>query len=238
MGRKRKIPIEDRDKIDSLYKKLNSIPKVAHMYDVTPMSMWRYMKKHQIETRKKGIKAPTFHTIDENAFSSLNEQNEYWMGFLYADGFIVKQKIKSGTSKRFGCFLKSTDKSHIQKCLDFLNTDYQIRTKKSRGVSIIGGKEYIIKGEGVGFQITNSKIVDDLIGYGFTTHKSWSGLITDKRLLKSIHFWRGLIDGDGSIGYSRGEPIFSLIANELMVKEFHNYIYKYILYNVKYIGKL
>ena len=66
---KRKIPIEDRNKIRTLYEELNSIPKLAKIYNVAWMTMWQYLKRHNIKTRKKGIKSPTYSRINENAFS-------------------------------------------------------------------------------------------------------------------------------------------------------------------------
>ena len=41
----RKIPLEDRDRIESLYKKLNSIPKIAEIYGVAGITVWRYLKR-------------------------------------------------------------------------------------------------------------------------------------------------------------------------------------------------
>jgi len=223
----RKIPLEDRDRIESLYKKLNSIPKIAEIYGVAGITVWRYLKRHNIETRPKGIKAPTYRKINENAFNVLNENSEYWMGFLYADGNISLIKTINQTTKQFSCFLQTQDKKHIQKCLDFLETDYKIKLKKSRGANL----GYLVKGELFGFQITNPKLVDDLISHGFTTKKSESGSITNENLLNSRHFWRGLIDGDGSIGFISKAPSFSLIANEEMMGHFYNYIYREVLFD-------
>ena len=43
MGRLPKIPPKDKNKIQSIYKKLNSITPIADMYGVTPTNMWRYL---------------------------------------------------------------------------------------------------------------------------------------------------------------------------------------------------
>ena len=218
--------------VGETYKDLRSIKKVAEKFNVTELGMYSYMKRNNIKIRKQGKRPSPYTCIDENAFSELNEFSEYWIGFLYADGNTTKLKRKgAGYSKWFSCFLKKEDKNHIIKALDFLKTDYEIRFKKSTGKTVINGKEYKLKGEGCGFQITNDKLVDDLLSYGFTSKKSWEGKITDKRLLKSRHFWRGYIDGDGSIGYYKNGPNFSVLANDLMMKEFHKYIYKNVLHD-------
>ena len=64
--------------------------------------------------------------------------------------------------------------------------------------------------------------------YGFTPRKSWDGCITDQRLLNSRHFWRGMIDGDGSIGYRKrdGYPLLSLVGTKIMIDQFRYFIYK------------
>lgn len=54
------------------------------------------------------------YTFNENIFSIIdNEEKAYWLGFLYADGYLTDQGL-------FGCALQEKDKAHLNKFLTFL----------------------------------------------------------------------------------------------------------------------
>jgi len=234
----RKIPLGDKERISSLYKDLQSLDKVAKIYNVTKQGIRQYLLRHDIPIRIQGRHPSTYTTINENIFSKLDEESEYWLGFLFADGSIHLKKSAKTISKSFSCGLMKDDRAHINKCLKFLETDHRPKTRKSIAKfdpSKYGrtADVYFIESESIGFEINNYKIVDDLIGYGFTPRKSWDGCITDQRLLNSRHFWRGMIDGDGSIGYRKrdGYPLLSLVGTKIMIDRFRYFIYNEILNN-------
>ena len=57
------------------------------------------------------------NTVDEDFFENINtEEKAYWLGFLYADGYVCKKHDKYGHEKG-GCIeltLQLKDKYHIQ----------------------------------------------------------------------------------------------------------------------------
>lgn len=55
------------------------------------------------------------YNFNEHFFDGLNEQSSYWLGFLYADGYV---RMKDGKSGELKIKLKDTDKSHIEKFLN------------------------------------------------------------------------------------------------------------------------
>lgn len=210
-----KLKTEHKDTIQRQYNNLGSLQKVSELYNVSSVTMWRFAKKNNIKIKAHINRK---YSIDENVFSSLNEYSEYWIGFLYADGHInVKRNV-------IFLYINAIDKSHIQNCLKFFKTNYKTVTRTGFGFNKYY-KQY-------GFQITNKKIINDLISYGFTQRKSWNGSITNKKLLNSCHFWRGMLDGDGSIGFIKKDiPSIGLIATKKMSEEYNRYVYKYILFN-------
>ena len=54
------------------------------------------------------------YKVNEYFFDTLNEKSSYWLGFLYADGYV---RLKDGKSGELKLKLKNTDKNHIQKFL-------------------------------------------------------------------------------------------------------------------------
>lgn len=117
-----------------------------------------------------------FETID-------TEEKAYWLGFLYADGYINEEHnfITLG--------LAAKDKEHIEKFQKFLETNapYQDRLNN-------GGHPCRF------FRLHDKKIVNDLVKLGCHQKKSLDlKPIFNLNQELSIHWSRGLFDGDGSI---------------------------------------
>ena len=108
------------------------------------------------------------------------EEKAYWLGFLYADGYVGL------TDNRVELTLQLSDVNHIEKFKTFLNSDCKISTNSYRSR----------------LSIKDEKIKKDLINLGCTPQKS---LIlkfpTDDKVPKELirHFIRGYFDGDGSL---------------------------------------
>ena len=56
------------------------------------------------------------YNLNENFFDELNEKSAYWLGFLYADGYVSSYENSIGIS------LKSEDINHLEKFKNFLNS--------------------------------------------------------------------------------------------------------------------
>lgn len=133
-------------------------------------------------------------------FDSIDsEEKAYWLGFFYADGYIL-----SGVNG-FGCRLKEDDASHLKKflkCID-INTLKCLRYDKST-------KSY-------GFDLFDSHTYHELIQLGFTVNKSYDN--NDSIFLKipdsfKRDFIRGLWDGDGYVSISKANKnITGIVSN-------------------------
>lgn len=127
-----------------------------------------------------------FETID-------NEEKAYWLGFIYADGWVTKNKLSIRLSE--------TDASHLDKFKNSLNSNHPIHLYNcTNGFSVVGNKSANIS-------ITSEKMVKDLLNIGVFNKKSLI-LKFPNFLQKELvrHFIRGYFDGDGSISlcfYSR-----------------------------------
>lgn len=128
------------------------------------------------------------YQFNENYFETIDtEEKAYWLGFLYADGYVNSQKTS------FELRVKESDYSHLQKFLNCIEGNMPIRPTKKK----IKNKIYL----GWSIQVNSEKFKNDLIKQGCVENKS---LIikfpTEEQVPNHLihHFIRGYIDGDGS----------------------------------------
>lgn len=134
------------------------------------------------------------YTVNENYFTVIDtEEKAYWLGFLYADGYITQKRKYNGY--RVGCSLSVKDIKHLYKlkeCLEY--------TGNIKEYTVINGYKQGTKY--CRLLIASDKMAEDLIKLGCGIQK------TNNLKFPSIEqvpkdfqfpFIRGLIDGDGSV---------------------------------------
>ena len=149
-------------------------------------------------------------TIDESVFSNYGEDAEYWCGILATDGNISFCRTSTVPCV---CY-SSKDVEHVVKFRSFLKADYVISFRDKLGT--FGQNKLAM------LRFTSREIGELLICNGITPKKSLT-LVVSERLTKSRHFWRGVIDGDGSIGiYGKYlNPVISLSSGSFQfIKQF------------------
>ncbi len=125
------------------------------------------------------------YTLHHEYFDDIATQEQaYWLGFITADGGI----IRSGRTFALRMMLAERDAAHVQRLADALGSDKPPQTR--RGSTSVSFDSW--------------RLVESLGRLGVTPRKSatvepWNG---PARLMP--HYWRGLFDGDGWIGISRG----------------------------------
>lgn len=121
---------------------------------------------------------------NKSCFQTINtEEKAYWLGFLYADGYVSEKENKVE--------LTSKDFSHIKKFKDFVNVQNTIRTKKA-----MGNDYYRIS-------FRDKKITEDLVKKGCFQNKSLSLRFPTLKVVPlhlQRHFIKGYFDGDGCVG--------------------------------------
>lgn len=138
-----------------------------------------------IKARSKGTSGMQKYHLNENVFEVIDtEEKAYWLGFLYADGYINKFGLS------LELCLKKEDERHIESFLSFLQSNHPITNKKEMG------KLY------PKVAIGSKKLCQDLIDKGCVNNKSLvltfpTHDIVPKHLIH--HFMRGYYDGDGSL---------------------------------------
>lgn len=180
MARKSEKKLEDllseTQKQDIINDYANMVPTadIAIKNDISTSSVNNFLRRRGIETRRLGLE------VDEYAFSTITPDSAYWIGFLMADG-----NVRSSGQKEISLSLAVKDKAHVEKFKKFLKSDHRIalaNTKKHPQARIA---------------ITSNIIVQDLAKFGVVPQKSFITQV--KQLDFDPHFWRGAIDGDGSV---------------------------------------
>lgn len=122
--------------------------------------------------------------VNEDYFECIdNEHKAYWVGFLLADGCIIRCKNKSDTLK-FELNIK--DKYIIEEFAKDIETDREVKDYKYD------------KKHNAQIQIKSNKISQDLSKYGIVPNKTFK-IDCIKNIPNYLlnHFIRGYFDGDG-----------------------------------------
>jgi hypothetical protein len=136
------------------------------------------------------------YTLNERFFEKIdNEEKAYWLGFLYADGYITKRKMGQHV---LGLKLAIKDYKHLIKFSKAIKSNKPIKIYKNGTSCYNYGSEY-----GAVFVISN-KLVENLEKLGCIQKKSL--VLTFPHFLQKKfihHFIRGYFDGDGSVYYHK-----------------------------------
>lgn len=150
------------------------------------------------------------YNFNEHFFHELNEKSSYWLGFLYADGYVRMKDNKSGELK---IKLKDTDKNHIEKFLKDIECDKPIKCgidNKSKFCSVT---------------IYSNLLVNRLFELGCVNNKTFKIMFPniESNLIK--HFVRGYFDGDGCITKTKNKWHHVTIAgNESFIISLKNFL--------------
>ena len=201
--------VEQEKEITKRYTSGMSANNIAHQYGVERKTIIRTLRRNNAIVRTSSASLRLPH--NGHAFNKLTEESAYWIGFLMADGCILSRRHNVPASKVV-LRLSEKDKSHVYRFKRFLSAKHKIVISRNK----YGGLEY-------GIAITSNMLVKDLSKYGVGPRKSFTA-----KALSGIehnrHFWRGVIDGDGSIGTHRGHACISLNGSKALLKQFKQYI--------------
>jgi len=135
--------------------------------------------------KRNGMKNKTskVYSYDESYFKNIDtEEKAYWLGFLYADGYVRKRQRNSEMRLKLG--IKDLD--HLEKFKNAIKSNSIIRIKEENRFAILS--------------VNSIKFVEHLLDKG--CHQAKTFTIKFPSFLKEDlkrHFIRGYFDGDGSI---------------------------------------
>lgn len=169
------------------------------------------------------------YECDENFFSVIDtEEKAYWLGMLITDGFVLSpQYLKNGVCREkaaVGLSLAVKDKEHLIKFRTVVKSDAPLSYREPK-INIINGKPAHSTGC-FGIRIKCQKMVEDLAKYGVVPNKTSICYYPGNNLIPTHlerHFWRGCIDGDGSVGFTGGHWFIFLCGHINLVSPFRDY---------------
>lgn len=174
------------EKAYNMFKEGMSLTYIANELNIKRQSLSKRLKeKYHIEVMPSGKKA-----INDNFFDTIDTPSKaYWLGFFYADGYI------SDTRNTIDLCLKESDKEHLNKFKNELNSNHKISIKSST-----------LKGEKFNsyrISIRSKKLNEDLKKHGCINSKSLICTFPDIDDNLLTHFIRGYFDGDGCIYFDK-----------------------------------
>lgn len=188
----KKVPQEILLNIIKDYKNGKSMRQIEKDYGVTRQSVAKYLEKEKIKTQSGNHYRKYYHNFDY--FENIDtERKAYWLGFMFADGYIVDYSNKYGEDK-FGITLNMNDIKTLEDFKKDISSTNPITDVSSKGHNLAR----II--------MSSQKTVNDLIAHGCIKQKSLV-LKPPINVPKDFihHFIRGFFDGDGSIFYNKSE---------------------------------
>lgn len=165
------------------------------------------------------LKSSKKYSYNENIFENIDkEEKAYWLGFLYADGYV---RERNGGGSELKLKLSIIDKDHLLKFKKFISDDenipivYEESKNKKKKLNDTDIQEYYNNSRTYKISINSKKIVSDLIKLGCTNNKSKT--IEFPNIDESFYkdFIRGYFDGDGSISYSKKAIVLNFVSGSL-----------------------
>lgn len=193
---KHRIQITDSRVVQAIemYKSGKAVKPICKELQMDGATLLRFLDELGLRrTRSEAIRGcKSIAKINDNALDILSPEALYWIGFLYADGHIPKDR------PRISLTLSEIDKDHLVKFGNFFGENLPLTHTVKKGL----GSHGYINNDAFRVQFSSRSIYNTLVSLGFTSRKTWD--ITPHDLLKSSRdFWRGVIDGDGYLGYKK-----------------------------------
>lgn len=181
---------EEKQNIIIDYQNNISLRELEKKYHHTRSNLSKWLETIGIKTTKGNHYRKYFH--QEDFFETIDtEEKAYWLGFMFADGYIINNENKYGEDQ-FGLSVAADSADVIEKFKISLKATNPIRYDTS-GKKL--GKQVLHK-----LVLTSQKTVNDLIDKGCYKNKTLI-LEPPKHIPNDLirHFLRGFFDGDGSL---------------------------------------
>lgn len=186
-----------------------SLAKISKKYNVGSKSVSDRLKElgYEIVNHQNKLK------FDETIFDSIDtEEKAYWLGFIFADGYVSGFDSNGKNDYYFEISLKGDDKKHLDKFNIFMKHEdlnhVKINKAECFNTSIICDR--------CRWSIRNKHLWETLNSYGCVPSKSLILKFPNKSIFKDIslikHFIRGYWDGDGCLSWANKEHTYADIS--------------------------
>jgi hypothetical protein len=174
--------------------------KIADELGITVSAVYWALQKNNVKRRSNQVNSRKYE-VNESFFEKIDtEEKAYWLGFIYADGYV--------TSTYVGITLSSEDKDHLEKYKKSISSTHPVNT-------YVGNNRYGDKITSVEYSrvmFSSRKMVGDLSKLGVIPKKTLVlKFPTPEQVPNELvrHFIRGYNDGDGSYAIN-GQGAYSI----------------------------
>ena len=199
-----------------------SLTKMAAREGTTRQTLAKHFRELGVEIINKQNRLK----FDNTVFDCIDtEEKAYWLGFIFADGYISSDSLKGKSRYLLEISLKASDKNHLDKFNKFM------KHENANKVTIEDAKCGKIICKRCRWYVANKHLWETLNSYGCTPRKSLTLKFPDKSIFKSKdlirHFIRGYFDGDGCFTRHIHHIIVSPAISFLGTKDFLDKILEY-----------
>lgn len=176
-------------------------------YSISLATLYKYLGIGNVRLRH--------HSSEECRYFKVidSEEKAYWLGFIAADGCVVKKKLMLNLARK--------DEAHLERLRDVLDPCRRIYRLSSK----IKGKEYPQSR----LHVVSSNLVSDLEALGVHERKTFTLEFPELEDWLVRHFIRGYADGDGCWSVDRYGISFSVIGTVCFIKEMQQILMKHCL---------
>jgi hypothetical protein len=166
---------------------------------------------------RHGSQAHRRYTLNDHAFddAASNPEAAYWAGVLLADGCVVRN---APGQARIHLSLAGQDADHVEAFRQFVGAGNPVSIRQNRC-----GREGAVCQPIVRVSFSSIVMASALARYGIGPRKSLTAEVSGG-LEASLDFWRGVTDGDGSLGQlvrgQRTYPTFDVCGSLPSMRQF------------------
>lgn len=193
--------------------------QVAAIYGLNANSFKEELKKLELLDVNR-----TSRKYNEYALDLIDtEEKAYWLGYIYADGYIynIKPRANGQIDYNFELCSKGDDIEHMKKFAKFMEYEGEVKETKADNQGHTRCRVCF----------SSKHLWETLNNYGCTPNKSLTLQFPDKSIFVDSslirHFIRGYFDGDGCISFGNKEHTV-VTAQVLGTKQFLNSIMDYV----------
>lgn len=212
-----------REEVERRYLAGQSTADIAADLQVSDVAISRQLALGAVRLRQPGWKARK-HQLRDDAFAFAEQLEEseldqwrpdaaYWAGFLMADGTV-------SDTGRITLALAARDEEQIRAWLAFLGCpDVRVRIE---AVRFRGGEKFKARA-----QVSSRRLAADLARHGIVPRKTNAGRPASAALAATPGFWRGMVDGDGTITMPKGKhgPSLALVGSPIVMDQYANFLH-------------
>lgn len=212
------MPAELSSKIQKevleIYFKILNVPETSKVTGYATSTIYRILRKFEVELKPQSYLKDKHK--DSKCFTDFTrEDDSYFYGLLLSDGNLSHSESRLS---RIQIALQRRDEDILCKFKSFIGTENKIVRYDKKITE--GTSEHSHIG------VNSYTIYNRLIGLGMSPRKSGKEQLPKFDWLNNKDFWRGVIDGDGSLHYQHGAPKIKLIGSLELVEGFNDFCWK------------